>query len=94
MAPFAPRRARLWPSLTGDRYAYLYDLNRAIGQLDLEPPVELLPKRGDILLSALMGSWSAVQYATAAAPYLRPLCDCAECNGRWYKRDGWSFWQP
>ena len=47
--PRSHRAVRALAESDRDRYAYLCDLNRAIGQLDLEPPVELLPKRGDIL---------------------------------------------
>ena len=77
------------------RYAYLHDLNKAIGQLDLELPVELLPQRGDILFFQHLWVHGA-PFNTRLQPRLamRPLCDCAVCNTRWYKRDGWSFWQP
>lgn len=93
--PRSHRAVRALAESDRDRYAYLYDLNRAIGQLDLEPPVELLPKRGDILFFQHLWVHGA-PFNTRPQPRLalRPLCDCAACNGRWYKRDGWSFWQP
>ena len=77
------------------RYEYLFDLNRAVAGLDLGEPVELLPRRGDVLFFRHMWVHGA-PFNTRPEPRLaiRPLCSCPSCNTRWYKRDGWSFWQP
>ena len=77
------------------RYEYLYDLNKEVPTLDLGEPVELLPKRGDILFFQNLWVHGAT-FNVRPQPRLaiRPLCSCDACNTRWYKRDGWSFWQP
>ena len=77
------------------QYEYLHDLNKEVPGLDLGEPVELLPKRGDILF--FQNLWvHGGTFNTRPTPRLaiRPLCSCDACNTRWYKRDGWSFWQP
>ena len=93
--PCSHRAVRALAESDKARYAYLHDLNKAIGQLDLELPVELLPQRGDILFFQHLWVHGA-PFNTRLQPRLamRPLCDCAVCNTRWYKRAGWSFWQP
>jgi hypothetical protein len=77
------------------QYEYLYDLNKEVPGLDLGEPVELLPKRGDILFFQNLWVHGAT-FNIRPEPRLaiRPLCSCDACNTRWYKRDGWSFWQP
>ncbi|MGY8823738.1 MAG: phytanoyl-CoA dioxygenase family protein [Candidatus Latescibacterota bacterium] len=77
------------------QYEYLHDLNKEVPGLDLGEPVELLPKRGDILFFQNLwvhGATFNIQPEPRLA--IRPLCSCEACNTRWYKRDGWSFWQP
>ena len=93
--PGSHRIVRALAASDPERYAYLFDLNQSLGQLDLGPAVELLPKRGDIRFFQHLWVHGA-PFNTRQQPRLalRPLCDCAACNGRWYKRDGWSFWQP
>ena len=93
--PGSHRAVRALAESDPERFAYLYDLNQSLGQLDLGAGVELLPKRGDILFFQHLWVHGA-PFNTRPQPRLalRPLCDCAACNGRWYKRDGWSFWQP
>jgi hypothetical protein len=78
-----------------ERYQYVHDLNKEVPGLDLGQAVELLPRRGDILFFQHMwvhGSSFNIRPEPRLA--IRPLCSCPACNSRWYKRDGWSFWQP
>ena len=77
------------------QYEYLFDLNKEVPDLDLGEPVELLPKRGDILFFQHLWVHGAT-FNIRPEPRIafRPLCSCSACNARWYKRDGWSFWQP
>ncbi len=93
--PGSHRAVRSLAESDRERYTYLFDLNRAMDQLDLGPAVELLPKRGDVLFFQHLWAHGA-PFNTRAQPRLamRPLCDCTGCTTRWYKRDGWSFWQP
>ncbi len=93
--PGSHRAVRALAESDPERYAYLFELNQSLNQLDLGPAVELLPQRGDILFFQHLWVHGA-PFNTQRQPRLalRPLCDCAACNERWYKRDGWSFWQP
>lgn len=93
--PHSHRAVRTLAESDRVRYAYLHDLNQSIDQLDLGEAIELLPRRGDVLFFQHLWVHGA-PFNTRPQPRLalRPLCDCAACNTRWYKRDGWSFWQP
>ncbi len=93
--PGSQNKVRAKAQSAPERYEYLYDLNKEVPDLDLGQPVELLPKRGDILFFQHLWVHGAT-FNTQPEPRLaiRPLCSCDACNTRWYKRDGWSFWQP
>ncbi|NKB71753.1 MAG: hypothetical protein GKR89_32155 [Candidatus Latescibacteria bacterium] len=93
--PGSHKKVRQKAQSNPEAYQYLFDLNKEIPGLDLGEPVELLPRRGDILFFQHLWAHGAT-LNTHSQPRLalRPLCSCSACAKRWYKRDGWSFWQP
>ncbi|MDA0837250.1 MAG: phytanoyl-CoA dioxygenase family protein [Planctomycetota bacterium] len=77
-----------------EKFEYLYVLNRHLSEADLGDPVELLPRRGDILFFQHLWAHGATMNCNVTPRMaLRFLCSCESCL-RWKKRDGWSFWTP
>ena len=77
-----------------EKYAHLYDLNKDIPALDLGDPIELLPKRGDILFfQHLFGHNGSLNINQSPRLLMRYFCACNECK-RWKKTDEWSHWTP
>ena len=77
-----------------EKYAHLYDLNKDIPALDLGDPIELLPKRGDILFfKHLFGHNGSLNINQSPRLLMRYFCACDECK-RWKKTDEWSHWTP
>ncbi|MBV7334465.1 phytanoyl-CoA dioxygenase family protein [Chloroflexi bacterium TSY] len=89
-------RERILALAESDRkkYTYLYDLNRDIPTLDLGEPIELLPKRGDVLFfQHLFGHNGTPNTGTRPRLMMRYFCACEAC-GRWKKTDSWNHWTP
>ncbi|MEM7030151.1 MAG: phytanoyl-CoA dioxygenase family protein [Chloroflexota bacterium] len=92
--PGSERRIRALAESAPDKYAHLFDLNKDIGTLDLGDPIELLPKRGDVLFfKHLFGHNGTPNTGTKPRLMMRYFCACDAC-GRWKKTDEWNHWTP
>lgn len=77
-----------------EKYKYLFDLNKDIPTLDLGEPIELTPKRGDVLFfQHLFGHNGTPNTGARPRLMMRYFCACDAC-GRWKKTDEWNHWTP
>jgi ectoine hydroxylase-related dioxygenase (phytanoyl-CoA dioxygenase family) len=77
------------------QYTYLYDLNKDIPTLDLGDPIELTPKRGDILFfQHLFGHNGSANTHPKPRFMMRFFCSCEKCFNKWKKVDHWGHWAP
>jgi hypothetical protein len=92
--PGSHRKIRELAESDPEKYAYLYDLNKDIAALELGEPVELLPKRGDVLFfQHLFGHNGTLNTGRTARLMMRFFCACRAC-GRWKKTEEWNHWTP
>ena len=76
-------------------YEYLYNLNKDIPSLDLGDPIELTPKRGDVLFfQHLFGHNGSANTLPKPKFMMRFFCSCPKCFGTWKKVDHWGHWAP
>lgn len=76
------------------RYEYLYQLQPDISTLDLGDPVELTPKRGDVLFFRhFWAHGGTTNISTRPRLAMRYLCS-KDCCLRWSKTDAWNNWSP
>lgn len=93
--PGSPSKIRALAESDPVKYKHLKDLNKDIPSLDLEPGIELTPKRGDILFfQHLFGHNGSVNTATKPRFMMRFFCSCEKCYTTWPKADHWGFWTP
>jgi hypothetical protein len=77
------------------KYEHLYNLNKYIPSLDLGDPVELTPKRGDILFfQHLFGHNGTPNVLPRPRFMMRFFCSCDKCYNTWKKVDHWGHWAP
>ena len=77
------------------KYEHLYDLNKDIPDLDLGEPMELTPKRGDILFfQHLFGHNGSANVLPKPRFMMRLFCSCEKCYNTWAKVDHWGHWAP
>ena len=77
------------------KYEYLYELNKDIPTLNLGAPLELNPKRGDILFfTHLFGHNGTVNSRPKPRFMMRLFCSCKRCYNTWKKVDHWGHWAP
>ncbi|MBS10746.1 MAG: hypothetical protein CME19_03975 [Gemmatimonadetes bacterium] len=76
-------------------YEHLYDLNKDIPSLDLGEPIELTPKRGDVLFfQHLFGHNGSANVLPKPRFMMRFFCSCERCYSTWKKVDHWGHWAP
>lgn len=76
-------------------YEHLYHLNKDIPALDLGDPIELTPKRGDILFfQHLFGHNGTPNVLPKPRFMMRFFCSCQKCYTTWAKVDRWGHWAP
>lgn len=93
--PGSHRRIRELAESDPEKYAYLYDLNKDIPSLDLGDPIELTPRRGDILFfQHLFGHNGTPNVLPKPRFMMRFFCSCPRCFGTWKKVDHWGHWAP
>ncbi len=92
--PKSHRKIRELAESDVEKYRYLYDLNTDIKRLDLGEPIELTPKRGDVLFfQYLFGHNGTPNVNVHPRLALRFFCSCRACL-RWKKTQDWNFWTP
>jgi hypothetical protein len=73
----------------------LWRLTQDIPSLDLGEPVQLVPKRGDVLFwSHLLGHNGTPNTGERPRMCMRFFCSCDACFRRWKKSDAWGHWAP
>ena len=76
-------------------YEHLYDLNKDVPSLDLGEPIELQPRRGDILFfQHLFGHNGSANILSKPRFMMRYFCSCDRCYSTWSKVDDWGHWTP
>lgn len=92
--PGSHRKIRALAESDSEKYELLYNLNPDVKTLDLGDPIELLPKRGDVLFfQHLWAHGAPVNRLDKPRLALRFFCGCEACR-RWKKAGKWSFWTP
>ncbi|MEM7133994.1 MAG: phytanoyl-CoA dioxygenase family protein [Chloroflexota bacterium] len=92
--PGSQKQIRALAESDREKYTYLYDLNKDILSLDLGEPIELLPKRGDVLFfQHLFGHNGTSNTGSKPRLMMRYFCACSAC-ARWKKTDEWNHWTP
>lgn len=77
------------------KYEHLYDLNKDIHSLELGDPIELTPKRGDVLFfQHLFGHNGSTNVLPKPRFMMRFFCSCKKCFNAWPKIDHWGHWAP
>ena len=93
--PGSQQKIRALAETDPDRYEHLYDLNKDIPSLDLGDPIELTPKRGDILFfQHLFGHNGTANVLPKPRFMMRFFCSCERCYTTWAKVDHWGHWAP
>lgn len=93
--PGSHRKIRELAESDPTAYEHLYDLNKDIPSLDLGDPVELTPKRGDILFfQHLFGHNGSANILPKPRFMMRFFCSCERCYSTWSKVDHWGHWSP
>ena len=78
-----------------EKYKYIIPLNRDISTLNLGDPVELTPKRGDVLFfTYCFGHNGTANVGDRPRWMMRYLCSCEACQTRWKKTEDWGLWTP
>ncbi len=92
-----PRSHRLIRSLAesdGKKYEYLQDLHNGLHVLELEQPIELQPKRGDVLFFQHLFAHAGTTNVTSKPRFaFRYLCTCPACD-KWKHSADWNLWTP
>ena len=92
--PKSHQRIRALAESNIQKYEYLLDLHNEVHSLDLGQPIELMPKRGDVLffqhLFAHAGTANICQTPRLAFRY---LCTCRACE-KWKHSLDWNLWTP
>lgn len=93
--PGSHRKIRALAESDAERYTHLHDLNKDIPSLDLGDPIELQPRRGDILFfQHLFGHNGTVNVLPEPRFMMRYFCSCERCYSTWKKVDRWGHWAP
>ena len=65
-----------------------------VADLARETPVEITPRRGDVVfIDSLMAHSGSLNRSAQPRLALRFLCSCPECEG-WHKVGKWNVWNP
>ena len=93
--PGSHRKIRQLAESDPIKYEHLYDLNKDIPSLDLGDPIELTPKRGDILFfQHLFGHNGSPNSLPKPRFMMRFFCSCEKCYTKWAKVDHCGHWAP
>jgi hypothetical protein len=77
------------------KYEYIIPLNKDLSTLDLGDPVELTPRRGDILFFTYsFGHNGTNNVGNQPRWMMRYMCSCQACHTRWPKAGEWALWTP
>jgi len=78
-----------------EKYEYIIPLNRDLPTLDLGQPVELTPRRGDVLFfTYCFGHNGTANVGDTPRWMMRYMCSCQSCQTKWPKADEWGLWTP
>ena len=78
-----------------EKYEYIIPLNKDLSLLDLGDPVELTPRRGDILFFTYCFGHNGTNNAGDRPRWMiRYMCSCEACHTRWPKAGKWALWTP
>ena len=92
--PGSHRKIRELAESDREKYTYLSDLTKDVPDLDLGDPIELLPKRGDVLFfKHLLGHSGTLNTGSSPRLMMRYFCACQACS-RWKKTEDWNHWTP
>ena len=93
--PGSQRQIRALAEADPDKYRYLYHLNQDVPKLDLGAPLELAPRRGDVLFfQPLFGHNGTANVGARPRWMMRYFCACTNCRTRWKKTSEWGLWTP
>ncbi|MCZ6679316.1 MAG: phytanoyl-CoA dioxygenase family protein [Candidatus Poribacteria bacterium] len=77
-----------------DQYQYIHDVKFDTDQLDLGGPVEVTPKRGDVLFfQHLLAHTGTPNVGSRPRFAFRYMCSCLGCR-KWKKSGMWNIWSP
>ena len=95
MWPGSQHQIRALAESDREKYRYLYHLNQDVPNLDLGEPLELMPRRGDVLFfQPLFGHNGTANVSARPRWMMRYFCSCTECRSRWKKTSEWGLWTP
>jgi len=93
--PGSHRKIRELAESDQAKYEHLYDLNKDIPTLDLGDPIELTPRRGDVLFfQHLFGHNGSANILPKPRFMMRFFCSCEKCYNTWKKVGHWGHWAP
>ena len=87
---------KIWALAESDRekYEHLFYLNKDIRTLDLGDPIELTPKRGDVLFFTYMFGHNGTSNVGSRPRWMMRFgCSCDICS-KWPKTKDWHLWSP
>ena len=90
--PGSNRKFRSIAEQQPDRYSHMDDLRPLVADLARATPVEITPRRGDVVfIDYLMVHSGSLNRSAQPRLALRFLCSCHECEG-WHKVGKWNVW--
>ena len=93
--PGSHKKIRALAESDREKYRHLFYLNKDIPSLDLGEPVELTPRRGDVLFfQHLFGHNGTNNVGNRPRWMMRYFCSCDACMARWKKTEDWGLWSP
>ena len=92
--PQSHHKLRAFAESDSEKYHYLTDLHNDVPSLNLGDPIELQPKRGDVLFFQHMFAHAGTANISQIPRFaFRYLCTCRSCE-RWAHSAEWNLWTP